>query len=391
MFERIEFWSLLVVFLALLHLTPVERAERRAGIIAAGGIVALAFVFDMSLAAIVSLVIAVGALYGAMQWLTRRNERMRIGTILMILAPFLAVWAVGKAGYAFDNARLKPLLLVGFSYLLVKIWSLLKDIIDGKVTSLSPAIVAAYLLYTPTFLSGPMHYYSEFEATIRNPAPVSGQDLLDATFRFTLGFVKVHILAALLAPASLLGLPADGPLPVGDVLIGAVIYSFVLYFDFSGYVDMVIATSRLIGIRVPENFNWPYLAHNIGEFWRRWHITFSRALTAHVFMPVVKACGRIGIKQPAQVSFIGYVATFLFGGYWHGATSNFVLWGLYHAIGLFVQDRWTKARRKPGPPVKVSPYAPARLAGIAVTAAFVTIGWIVFVLPVASLGRIVLP
>ena len=233
-----------------------------------------------------------------------------------------------------------------------------------------------------------MHQFTEFRASLDAPYRLDAERLIDCVFRIVLGLVKILVIANLLAPASLTGLSGVESIDPLRLIFAACIYSVVLYADFSGYCDIAIGTSRLIGMDVPENFNWPYLASSMRDFWRRWHITFSRALTAHIFMPLSRILARKLPKSTAQASAIANTATFAFCGYWHGATLNFIVWGLWHALGLIGQD-WNvrRLRRRGWRPPLVKPW-PIRVRDIALTFGFVSVGWIFFALPVEAWSRI---
>jgi D-alanyl-lipoteichoic acid acyltransferase DltB (MBOAT superfamily) len=382
------FWLLIAIAFMVLQWVPTLAVRIRAAILSLLGIVGIGLILKISLLGAGLLTMSVLFLWLGCRRLAARGASDRTGLALLAIAPLLVTWVLGKVGIALDLPRLAPLLFVGMSYLLVKSWSLLKDIVDGKVRDVDPFEVTAYLLHLPTFLLGPMHYFGEFQDTLRRPYTLTGESFLDILYRFVLGLFKVYGLAGLLAPVSLLGLAQDQNYHLSNLLVGAFAYSLVLYLDFSGYCDMAIAVSRLLGIEVPENFNWPYLASSIRDFWRRWHITFSRALTAHVFVPMTRSLQRRWPKSPGWISTAGYGGTFLFCGFWHGATPNFLLWGLWHAVGFIIQDAWTRYRYsrwvKPGR----SNGALDRTLDTLLTFAFVSVGWIFFVLPWGKLVQI---
>jgi alginate O-acetyltransferase complex protein AlgI len=237
-----------------------------------------------------------------------------------------------------------------------------------------------------------MHLYGEFEHSLREPARLDGESLVDVLFRILLGFVKIKLVAALFTPLSLEAVKASGALTLRGLLAGSFAYSIVIWADFSGYSDLAIATSRVVGIRTPENFNYPYAAANIRDFWQRWHITFSRVLTAYVFVPVSRKLNAAFGGRRQAVLIASYLATFLFCGYWHGPTLNFLLWGLYHGAGLVVYDLYrqgaTKRRlKRKGRPL--FPYAEplGRAASVALTFSFVSLGWVFFVLPAGMIFK----
>ena len=138
-------------------------------------------------------------------------------------------------------------------------------------------------------------------------------------------------------------------------------YTFQLYFDFSGYSDMAIGLALLFGIKLPQNFNSPYRAVNIQDFWRRWHMTLSRFLRDYVYIPL--GGGRMGGFITSRNLFL----TFLIGGIWHGAGWTFVAWGVFHGAAVIVQRLWAYTG------VKVS-----RFAGWFITFLFVHLAWVVF-------------
>lgn len=384
------FYALIAAAFAASQLIPQEAVRPRAGVLALVGMMGIVFVLALPPLSLVVLAASIIALLVGCRIITVKGPDARTGLLLLVAAPLLLSWIIGKLATSQGWTRLTPLLFIGASYLLVKAWSVLKDIRDGKTKSPDPIEVTAYFLHLPTFLVGPMHYFSEFQAQLRKPFRLDGEALIDIAFRFTLGVVKIFGVAGLLAPASLLGLEPAGPVPPLSLLWSSIIYGVVLYCDFSGYCDLAIACSRLIGVDVPENFNKPFVASSIRDFWRRWHITFSRALTAHVFVPVVRELQKVWPNAPGTVSVVGYLLTFLFCGYWHGATANFLLWGLWHAVGLAAQDSWMRFQRGRG--IKpVLKKGPLRLAiDVTATFLFVSVGWILFVLPVErllTLGR----
>ncbi|MBA1333501.1 alginate O-acetyltransferase, partial [Candidatus Endoriftia persephone str. Guaymas] len=121
-----------------------------------------------------------------------------------------------------------------------------------------------------------------------------------------------------------------------EVAEGVIAYTFQLYFDFSGYSDMAVGIARLFGIRLPLNFNSPYKAENIIDFWRRWHITLSRFLRDYIYIPLG------GNRKGRSRRHINLMATMLLGGLWHGAGWTFVFWGALHGFYLIINHGWQK-------------------------------------------------
>ena len=309
---------------------------------------------------------------------------------LVSLGISVGLWAIGKGAAGVGNQKnpLRWLFFVGVSFLVVKVWSFLKDVRDRRIIDLSFAGFLNYCMYFPCFISGPMHYYGEFSDAFERRLATGIIDVVHHMYRILYGMMKVRVLAVALRPYSLVILQdvslRDTSAP--ELLGRAFVYSAVLYLDFSGYCDIAIGASRLLGVSVPENFILPYLATNIRDFWQRWHMTFTRFVTQYVFIPFVRTCQvSLAVKATPILGVIAYLVTFAFVGFWHGAGSNFLVWGIWHGTGMALYDLY---RRRFAKDVawweRVSgPWTLARRAvAIGITFSFVSVGWILFVLPV---------
>jgi alginate O-acetyltransferase complex protein AlgI len=150
-------------------------------------------------------------------------------------------------------------------------------------------------------------------------------------------------------------------------------YTFQIYFDFSGYSDMAVALGLMFGIVLPQNFNSPYKARNIADFWRRWHMTLSRFLRDYLYIPLG------GNRRGEMRRYVNLMITMGLGGLWHGAAWTFVLWGLFHGTGLAVYHGWQTLKSKfnltlpAGRPAILSAWS-----GQVVTLLFVMVGWVLF-------------
>jgi hypothetical protein len=152
-----------------------------------------------------------------------------------------------------------------------------------------------------------------------------------------------------------------------EAWIGALAYTLQLYFDFSGYSDMAIGLSRMFNIKLPLNFNSPYKADNIIDFWRRWHMTLSTFLRDYLYYPLG------GNRKGPVRRQVNLMVTMLLGGLWHGAGWNFVLWGGLHGLFLVINHGWRKLRGTNSPSSRGG-----QLAGIALTFIAVVIAWVPF-------------
>jgi D-alanyl-lipoteichoic acid acyltransferase DltB (MBOAT superfamily) len=153
------------------------------------------------------------------------------------------------------------------------------------------------------------------------------------------------------------------------VLAGVYGYALQLYYDFSGYTDIAIGSALLLGITLPRNFNRPYAAQNISDFWRRWHISFSNWLRDYLYFSLP------GLRSRWKIfAYLNLVITMVIGGLWHGAGWTFLVWGAWHGIGLAAHRGWQTLHGNP----KLTLTPGARLLCGLATFHFVLIGWIFF-------------
>jgi D-alanyl-lipoteichoic acid acyltransferase DltB (MBOAT superfamily) len=392
MFETSLFWAFLIVTAAAFYITSEAQVRIRATMLTVASVLALVFVVKVNPLWIVFLI-------GTSTWLiiglkiTRRMAANR-GALAswLVFLPVLVPWVLGKQAVAVGWTPLSILYFVGFSFYVIKAWTLIKDYHGNRIERLDPFIVLAYFLFFPAYIAGPMHYFGEFDKSIREPSRLDVETLVDIVFRVLLGFVKIKLVTALFIPLSLEAVKASGRIGLRGLVVGSFAYSIVIWADFSGYSDLAISTSRVMGIQTPENFNYPYAAVNIRDFWQRWHMTFSRVLTTYMFIPIARSLQRaLGSRRKSPL-IASCLITFLFCGYWHGPTLNFILWGLYHGAGLVIYDLYRQVANKRrlkrnGKPL--FPYAEslARVASGVLTFSFVSLGWIFFVLPAGMIFR----
>lgn len=201
---------------------------------------------------------------------------------------------------------------------------------------------AVYVAFFPQLVAGPIVRPSEFLPQLRAAVRVDIEDVNFAIYRITKGLFKKVVLGDLVA-ANFTDLVFTTPLQYTSLENLIALYAFTLqiYADFSGYSDMAIGVARLLGIRLPENFDRPYQAKDVGEFWRRWHMTLSSWLRDYVFFPLGGSRG-----SEARTYFNLWLTMFLVG-IWHGASWNFVIYGNLHAIAL-VYSRFNRIQAQRG-------------------------------------------
>ena len=314
--------------------------------------------------------------------------RMRL-SVMWILIPVVLLWAVAKCiGFVLVPAW--PLAgFVGISYFIVKLLTFLRDYQSGLVKNPKPITTLNYLFFAPTFLAGPMHYYREFDKSIKDPKLPSSNQIIPLVFRILWGATKTLVLSPLLAPH---GMPVPDGLSVSglELLLRAFIFTFQLYFEFSGYSDMAIGSSKLMGIQTPENFNNPLISRNIVEFWQRWHISLMRAITSYVYVPLARKFASVKGAGPRLTMAVVTVAAFTVSGFWHGASANFILWGIYNALIIVAYElcrpylaRINKLQIFAGPLMQWV----FRICSICTTFFFISLGWILFNMDSASLWQ----
>jgi alginate O-acetyltransferase complex protein AlgI len=219
---------------------------------------------------------------------------------------------------------------IGISFYTFQSMSYTIDVWRGRIQAESSLLrFAVYVAFFPQLVAGPIVRPAEFLPQLRAPARVDVDDVNFAIYRIGKGLFKKVVLGDLIA-ANFTDLVFTTPTSYSSLENVLALYAFTLqiYADFSGYSDMAIGVARLLGIRLPENFDRPYQSRDVGEFWRRWHMTLSNWLRDYVFYPLGGSRG-----SQARTYFNLWLTMFLVG-IWHGASWNFVIYGNLHAMAL---------------------------------------------------------
>lgn len=269
--------------------------------------------------------------------------------------------------------ELPPLAISFFTFEFVHY---LVDVLKGNEPIRKLTHFAQFTFYFPSLVAGPIKRYTQFLPAMKEGLEkVSLRDVSEGLLLVAVGFFKKAVIADNLTAFIDHKGPEFGMLPLEWrwFILGAI--AFRIYMDFSGYSDMAIGFSRMMGIKLPQNFNWPYMATSIQDFWQRWHISLSSWIRDYVYIPL--GGNRVG---HARKVFNGLFA-FALCGLWHGAAWNFIIWGLYHGVGLAICSTYRKGLGPFGHHVGRF-FDKAPLVSWAVTMAFVSIGWLLFFYPV---------
>ena len=197
---------------------------------------------------------------------------------------------------------------------------------------------ANFVTFFPQLIAGPIVHHAEMMpqfAKSKNKVK-NYNNIALGLFIFSIGLFKKVVIADTFAVWATAGFDTSVTLTFFEAWATSLSYTFQLYFDFSGYTDMAIGAALLFNIRLPINFNSPYKATSIQDFWRRWHITLSRFLRDYIYIPLG------GNRKGNFRTYTNLMGTFIIGGIWHGAGWTFVFWGFLHGIALVIQRAWNQ-------------------------------------------------
>ncbi len=225
---------------------------------------------------------------------------------------------------------LRIALPIGISFYTFQTMSYTIDVYRGAVPAQKNILdFGTYVTLFPQLIAGPIVQYKTIGEELRSRTE-SWADFSYGAFRFTVGLAKKVILANQIG-ALYTQISASAQLTTASAWLGAVAYTFQIYFDFSGYSDMAIGLGRMFGFHFLENFDHPYISKSVTEFWRRWHISLSSWFREYVYIPLG------GNRRGLAVQIRNILIVWILTGLWHGASWNFVLWGLYYGLLLMLE------------------------------------------------------
>ena len=330
---KIDFW--LASLVGVLVLAPMTNAAGRKS---AWAVVNLSFV---------ALILEWQALgvFGAIlvSYLLLRGvagPHRLISTALCAMA-VAGLFVLHKLPMVAASAGLGPLSgilsIIGYSYFALRMVELLRAVFEKHHPAPDLLSVINYLIPFHMLAAGPILAYDDFVGQPAVPERLARSDVLQAMERIATGLFKKFVLAYAVQKLFLTDFTASGAFFFVEVQF----FFLWLYLDFSAYSDIAVGVGRLLGVATPENFDRPYLARNVIDFWDRWHISLSVFIRRNIFIPIqMQLSRRAGGCRPLVSASSAFTIAFMLVGLWHGLTINFLLWGTIHACGLIVANLW---------------------------------------------------
>lgn len=274
----------------------------------------------------------------------------------------------------------RVVLPIGISFYSFTQIAFLADTYQGKVSEFNPVHYGLFVTYFPHLIAGPVLHHGQMMPQFASPAIYrwNNANVAAGMAIFALGMFKKVVLADGIAPyADAVFKPVDGGVvPTGmESWLAALAYTLQLYFDFSGYSDMAIGVSWMFNVKLPYNFNSPYKATSISDFWRRWHISLSTFLRDYLYIPLG------GNRHGAMRRYVNLGVTMLLGGLWHGASWSFVVWGAVHGAALMLNHGFRGALEAVCGKSSLARWDGSRVVrvgGWALTLLCVVIAWVFF-------------
>lgn len=328
-----------VLMIPAIALGCLERSIKQYGF--AVSIVLLALLFSQSLETAAACVFFVALSFVLHRWVLHlfKTENARaVAWYRVALACNIAPLVIYKVSAIFDGNVLG---FLGISYMMFKAVQVLIETRDGLIKDMSVFDYLYFLLFFPTFTSGPVMRSRDFCKDVG--APMSRSDYLDGfsygLLRILAGMVYKFVLAAVCFWFSWFGPDLIGSATpaafAGSELVSAIAYGLYLFFDFAGYSLMAIGVGAAFGIRVPRNFNMPFLSIDIKDFWNRWHMSLSYWLRDFVFMRLTRALLRRKVfASRVTTACAAYIVNMTLMGAWHGLTVDYLVYGVYHGLLL---------------------------------------------------------
>jgi D-alanyl-lipoteichoic acid acyltransferase DltB (MBOAT superfamily) len=303
------------------------------------------------------LAIFIAGTYASLRIIRRQREpAAAVAPVLLFVCFFVYVRKYAFLQYILPDAAqpgwlLPGIQVVGLSYMLFKFIHMAVDQHQGELAPFNFLSYASYQLSFFTLMAGPIQRYNDFSQfwQTMDSRPRDPRQTLRHWTRLLTGMVKMGAIAPLLwqwyqDAQGRVDQPAPGEfVPAFGIIF--YLYFIYLYFNFSGYVDIMIAAGQMLGLELPENFNYPFLARSILDFWNRWHITLTMWVRDYIFMAPYKLAAERTEKGRRWIGYGLLFAALFVAGIWHGATGGFAVFGVIHGIGVVINQAWGDALR----------------------------------------------
>jgi len=305
---------------------------------------------------------------------------------ILVLVKIPSVWGMllgAVAEFRGKETRGFGFAWLGISYVVFRLMHTILDRMAGRLPAVTLGEYVNYVIFFPAFVAGPIDRVERFVRDLRQPVELDSEGWVNAGTRLFVGLFKKFVIAEPLAWITLSDALARDVQSTWYLWLTLYAYSLRIYFDFSGYTDIAIGLGRLLGIKLPENFDAPYFKPNLTQFWNSWHMTLTQWFRAYFFNPFTRAMH--STRQPLpmwSMILLSQLATMMLIGLWHGVTLSYVLWGLWHGLGLFIHNRWSEFVRMQGWDFSSG----MKWVGVFLTFQFVSLGWLFFLFADASVA-----
>ena len=243
-----------------------------------------------------------------------------------------------------ELALLHLTLPLAISFFTLQQIAYLVDCYEGLVKEKSLLDYSLFVTFFPQLIAGPIVHHKEMMPQFAEERDLEKNDrnIALGIFIFSIGLFKKVMIADHFAVWATAGFDGTADLSFFSAWFTSLSYTFQLYFDFSGYTDMAIGAAYFFNIQLPQNFNSPYKATGMIDFWKRWHITLTHFITTYIYTPIVRSFNKLNLHK----AMFATVVTFLIAGLWHGASWMFVIFGVLNGIGIALNHYWQKKWRK---------------------------------------------
>ena len=279
---------------------------------------------------------------------------------------------LGLVGVNWHEPHLHIILPLGISFFVFEFVHYAFEVYGGKPVIRSLPQFALFASFFPTQIAGPIKRYQDFIPQLSIPAKFKWEYLDEGMHLILLGSAKKVLIADNLSLVAQAGFGHPESFSSLDLWIITYAFAFQIFFDFAGYTDIARGSALLFGYKVPINFNLPYLASNVSDFWRRWHISLSTRLRDYLYIPLG------GSRCSTWFNYRNLFITMALGGLWHGAAMHFVAWGAYHGLLLIAHREYTKLLERFGVASKLYASKIYHVVSVVVTFHIVCIGWVFF-------------